>query len=708
MAVSDKELEEAVADHILYVIVLPSKDAGEYSPFQGFSLNSFPVTNIIQYVCRLPATISELFRNRDEAIRFRSIGLSGYAIVLIELEFLDQFKVGPPLTCFISNPENLHTVESYIAGKGRRGWLHLTVDESSSSVPKLWDFSRAEIYKWIRRVAEAEVLENSPRHSAFREFVPWPEETAKAKTRFHNITLPTETALRSFNFVLPGDGKPLSGNSDDEFAEAIDMGANELQRVRRDAEADHHITPGSPTLILTVPSVFRHLAPNQLAREATRPVRKVIRNILRQRQYIALRESGEDTIEMLKDPLAAALLKIRAEELTTYTAALSVAASSFGIPVLRCPPQVDRVRELLIRLAGMSRAKIQNSERRNKLAKTIGESLRTAIPNIILRRIEKHRSDGIKFIGDTPLELIPIDGLPLGLRATTSRMPTLPGNLLMRHGLLRTPLFIRPKDLTKILVVRSFDRGDRLRPLLVQAIGFMNSKSKNKIEIQVADVATREEFVAAFNNFDGLLAIFDGHGAQDRTDPQGTIRLGSVHINPFELYGQIKLPPILLLSACETHTLEGIESSVASAFLMMGARSILGTIVPIDGRKAAILIARFILRFSEFVPLLRTMIPWPQIVSGMLRMSYVTDVLMEFDKTFGLGEEKYKKIHTDANIAINSFHPEWFEEMLSSLASEVSISDTQAREAWMRTCYFTDTLHYVHLGQPEHIFVIPN
>lgn len=708
MAVSDKELAEALTDHILYVIVLPSKDAGEYSPFQGFSLNSFPVTDIIQFVCRLPTTISELFRNRKEAIRYRSIGLSSYAVVLIELEFLEQLHAGLPLTCFISNPENRHAVENYIHQKGRRSWLHLTVDESSSSVPKLWDFSRAEIYKWIQRTVEAEATESSSRQPVFRKFVPWPEKKSKAKARFHNITLPTETALRSFSFVLPGNRKPLSGNSDDEFAEAIDIVANELQRVRHDAHADHHIVPGSPTLILTVPSVFRHLSPNQIARETTRPVRKVIRNILRQRQYIALRESGEDTVEMLKDPLAAGLLRIRAEELTTYTAALSVSASSFGIPVLRCPPQVDRVRELLIRLAGMSRAKIPNPERRNKLAKTIGESLRAAIPKVILGQIEKHRSDGIKFIGDTPLELIPIDDLPLGLRATTSRLPTLPGNLLMRHGLLRTPLFVRPKDLTKILIVRSFDRDDQLRPLLVQAVEIMNSRSENKIEIQLADVTTKEEFLAAFNKFDGLLAVFDGHGAQDRTDPQGTIRLGSIRINPFELYGQIKLPPILLLSACETHTLEGIESSVASAFLMMGARSVLGTIAPIDGGKAAILIARFILRFSDFVPLLKTMTPWSQIVSGMLRMSYVTDILMEFVKTFGLGEENYKKIHTDANIAINSFRPEWFEEMLSTLASAVSMSNAQVREAWMRTCYFTDTLHYVHLGQPEHMFVIPN
>jgi hypothetical protein len=176
-------------------------------------------------------------------------------------------------------------------------------------------------------------------------------------------------------------------------------------------------------------------------------------------------------------------------------------------------------------------------------------------------------------------------------------------------------------------MVRTFDDDDPLRDVLVNAIQLINSESHKKIDLEVVDVATKDEFIAAFNNFDGRLAIFDGHGRHDRSDSQGTIRIGSIQVNLFELYGQIYIPPILFLSARETHTLEGIESSVASGFLMMGARSVLGTIVPIDGLKAAILIARFIFRFTDFVPYLKTMISWSQIVSGMFRRSYVTDVL---------------------------------------------------------------------------------
>jgi len=710
---------EAIAEHILYVVVLPERGSGEFSPFQGFSINTFPVVNTIQYICNLPTTISELFRTRNEAIRWRSIGLAGYAIALIELEFLEGFEGGLPFTCFISSTDTREKVEQHIAKKGRHGWLHLTTDDQSSSIPKLWSFSRAKMFAWSRTVAEVALRKKSantstPTSLAWHTFVQWRKRNAHLESRSHNITLPTETALESFNFKLAKARKPLSGNTDDEFALALSIAADELERVRHHAKADLHRIPGSPTLILAAPSVYRHLSPNQLSRNATPAIKAAVRSILRQRQYTAIRMEGDEVErrghefkQMLEDRTATALMGIRAEELAAYTAALSVSAASLGVPVLRCPPQVDRVRELLTRLSGMSRSGNPNLERRNQLARSIGKSLRDTIPNPLLLRIAQRQDQGIKLIGDTPLELIPIDDLPLGLRATVSRMPTLPGNLLMRQSLLRTPLLLQAEDLGRILIVRAFDDDDPLRDVLVNAIQLINSESHKKIDLQVVDVATKDEFIAAFNNFDGRLAIFDGHGRHDRSDPQGTIQIGSIRVNPFELYGQIHIPPILFLSACETHTLEGIESSVASGFLMMGARSVLGTIVPIDGLKAAILIARFIFRFTDFVPYLKTMISWSQVVSGMLRMSYVTDVLRAMEKRFPLDEDAYKRIHTAANIAINEFRPGWFEQVLTSVSEAISTPEMQVRESWLRTCYFTDTLHYVHLGQPEHLFVVP-
>ncbi len=580
-------------------------------------------------------------------------------------------------------------------------------------MPQLWSFSRADVFSWGRRNVEKILAERSAagtgiKNPQWRSFIEWSASPVGVSSQAHNITFPTEAALQSVGFTVTHGAENLTGASDEKFANAIVEYAELLEGIRDRAMADRRGIPGTPRLILTVPSVFRHLSPSGLKRETVGPIRRVVRHILRQQQYIAMRATGPETVEVLKDPLASGALAVRADELRAYSAALSVTAASLCAPVLRCPPQVDRVRDLLIRLAGLSRGSRPSLERRNRLARDIGAALRRAIPDPIFRQIERHQHEGIKLIGDTPLELLPINDLPLGLRATTSRMPTLPGNLLMRHSLCRTSTLFQLPDLKRVLIVRAFDEGDTLRDALVGTVGRVNTMSSDPIDLNIVDVKSKDEFVTAFNEYDGTLAIFDGHGAQARNDPQGTISVGPIRFNPFELYGKIRVPPVVFLSACETHTLEGIESSVASAFLFMGANSVLGTLAPIEGANAGLLIGRFLLRFSDFLPSLNATMPWSQVVSGMLRMSYVTDVLKEMQRRFLFGDDLYHAIHTKVNTTINRFEPGWFEQLLTFLSKNLSLPEAQVRDTWLRTCYFTDTLNYVHLGQPEHIFIVPS
>lgn len=704
---------EGALDHILYLIVLPEEGSGSFTPFQGFSLNTLQVITAILHICTLPPTITELFRSRDEAVRWRASGLAGYAIVLLDLQFLPQFEGGLPYTCFVSCKRTREAVQNHIAAHGRRGWLHLTTDKSSSEVPQLWSFSRADFFSWSRNTAETIMAERSAAGAAipnpqWRSLVQWPPSPIGVSSQPHNITLPTETAIRSLLFTVTHGTENLAAGSDEQFARAIAEYAGVLEQIRDGAMTDVRPVPGTPRLIVTVPSVFRHLSPGGVRRDTPPPVRKVVRHILRQQQYIAMRVTGQETADILKHPAAAAALACRAEELRAYTAALCVSAASLCAPVLRCPPQVDRVRELLIRLSALVRGSSPSTERRNKLARDISRALRTAIPDPLFAQIERYQNEGIKLIGDTPLELLPVNDLPLGLRAVTSRMPTLPGNLLMRHSLCRSSTLFRPSDFRRILVVRAFDPGDPLRDVLVRAVDSFNAASSNPIDLKVVDVKTRDEFLAAFNDYDGILAIFDGHGAHARSDPQGTLAVGPIRFNPFELYGKIRVPPVVFLSACETHTLEGMESGVASAFLFLGTTSVLGTLAPINGLNAGILIGRFCLRFSDFLPSIRATIPWSQVVTGMLRMSYVTDVLRELQRRFSFSDHLCRAIQFEANTMITGFRPGWFEQVLTSLSRKLSTPEAQVRDTWLRACYFTDTLNYVHFGQPEHIFVVPS
>jgi hypothetical protein len=112
-------------------------------------------------------------------------------------------------------------------------------------------------------------------------------------------------------------------------------------------------------------------------------------------------------------------------------------------------------------------------------------------------------------------------------------------------------------------------------------------------------------------------------------------------------------------------------------------------------------------RFSGLLPHINNLMPWSQVVAGMLRMSYVTDVLRRLAVDYPITETIHKSVHTEANIMINSFQPDWFDRFMMSLSRALNVPEPQLRESWLRSAYFTDTMRYVHLGQPEHMFVVP-
>lgn len=701
---------EGSLDHILYVIVLPPEGSGEFSLFQGFSLNTLNTLEPIFRICSLPATIDELFISRKAAIARRTTGLAGYAIALIEREFVSQFDAGLPFTCFISTPSTANDVERQVQSAGRNRWLHLTLDPTARHIPSLRDFSRRRVYTWarslVRTISAEQQLDLSGQTAKIRPFVRWKKAPVNLRGRQHNITQPSETALTSVAFSL-SKPDPIVGAADDVFASALIDAAREVERVRSWATAHlRRPVPGTPSVIVAVSSVFRRLSPRVLPVGASKPVRRAIRSVLRQQQYTAMQSEVSEVQAFLDDEAAKHILAMRAMELKAYTAALSVSACSLCAPVLRCPPQVDRIRALLVRLDGLARRGRVSDLRIHTVARRIGQALRDSIPSQLLDRMEGHVDTGIKLIGDTPLELVPIGDLPLSLRATTSRMPTLPGNLMVRHCLMRTTTLLKPSDLRRVLIVRSFDTDDPLREMVTTSIRQFHNES-TPIECVTVDVQNTDEFVAAFNNFGGAIAIFDGHGSHARGSQQGALRIGPLSFNPFELYGKIRVPPIVLLSACDTHPLEGIESSVASAFLFMGAQSVLGTTLPVSGPRAAILIGRFMHRFSGLLPLIAGLMPWSQVVADMLRMSYVTDVLRALKAHYPITKEIHLAVHTEANVLINTFKSDWFDRFIASLAGALGVSDTHVRETWLRSAYFTDTLRYVHLGQPEHMFVVP-
>jgi hypothetical protein len=435
----------------------------------------------------------------------------------------------------------------------------------------------------------------------------------------------------------------------------------------------------------------------------------VLRALLRQRDYPAFASLPPDDLkEMLAPKEAKAAVAMRKLELELSTGALGVLAAGHFAPVIRIRPAVNLVRGQMRQIAACAAANgPRKTSKLSKLAHTLGDKLAAEIGVDCLDMIER-AGEGIKLVSNAPLEFLPIHGLPLQLRRTISRVPVTPGDVFLSHLIGVPTIHLSASDLKAILIIRSFEDGDPIKNALSVASQKFSDSARGKLDLKIVDVRSATEFVEALNSFFGRIVIFDGHGTHDVQQKTGSIQLGRHSVNPLELAGKIRrMPPIVVLSACSTHPLEWSDGSTAIGFLMLGAISVLATVTPISALDAAIFSGRLMLRLADFVPMIAgSGQRWSDVITGLLRMAYVTDILRSFEGRGWLSEDEYLEIHYQSNISINSRNPGWFEEVLSSISKKTGISLPNVQNYWRDHAYFTSTLQYVHLGSPERIIIV--
>jgi len=231
------------------------------------------------------------------------------------------------------------------------------------------------------------------------------------------------------------------------------------------------------------------------------------------------------------------------------------------------------------------------------------------------------------------------------------------------------------------------------------------------MKIRLVDVSTEDEFVDALNSFSGAMMIFDGHGSFSGNIGAGTIVIGGKEIDAWQLKKRCSVPPIVVFSACDTQPLDGSHSSVATAAFTLGARTVLGTMMPVDGRKAAIFIGRLLLRIREFMPIAikyRLKLTWRDVISGMLRMTHATEVMMLLKKNGGAAYRglNFDDVQLVANREINARNPKWYDMYRKELSRLTQIPIESIDHDIGKWASMTDAMKYVQLGNPENVIIL--
>jgi hypothetical protein len=174
--------------------------------------------------------------------------------------------------------------------------------------------------------------------------------------------------------------------------------------------------------------------------------------------------------------------------------------------------------------------------------------------------------------------------------------------------------------------------------------------------------------------------------------------------------GTVRIPPIVLLSACDTHGLDASShATVGNGFLALGARTVLATLLPVGGFASASFIARLVYRIADFLPAVlaakKRVLNWTEVIAGMLRMLYASELLDVLVGPPAPAESPRRKIQTAANVDINSRDDNWYDTLLDRIAEHRGDPRERVESKARGVLARCEAIRYIQLGNPETILI---
>jgi len=721
------EMQEVVktlgrrANLIHYLVPHREQDLIQSSPLQGFTPDVTQAAPRYSLIATLPKSIPELLGGNRGSIAYRMVS-EPYAALPVQVDQMETaFELlNPFCSCIWSSDDEIATlVDTFIATRPEP-ILHISPSGIGNSLRED-DVKRITIRDHVLRLLEYRASQGYQVNGLL--------DLIRANDTFervagdlpyygHLITKPNEVALQAIGLVF--ERKFQLANMDNEpYFDALRSQVDPMFGVRASFyEEDTDIYRSVPyELIVTAPSILKHIREllrrfgRDLSAEKRRHVRFVLRQMIGRRTYSFVgdeREAGG----MRTDPHVQGLLSINVDDLIAYTAALSIRASSNFVPVIRLPTHVNNLYGELVQLENTARnanSKSDRSAKLNKLARQLSMKLAEGIPEWIFDRMRTFSK--VKLISDAPLEWLQMDGFPLAVTADVSRIPTTPGNQFFLHSVVAAMVDLTMANFEEVLVIRAFKQNDPLKRVLTAIVEVFRESFERPMTIRYVDVQNEADLINALNRFSGALAIWDGHGKHSSIDDAGALALPEGPLNAWELRKRTRIPPIIVLGACDTHPMSASHVTTANGFLAAGAKTVVATSLPIDARASGLFVARLLLRINQLLPLHFAASDrpyrWSLLVSGMQKRQYMTDIVFATAKRLGIkvDQEFLRRVSLDAGGLIDTGREGWLEALIRILSEKSSVGVSETRELIQTSVYLTDALIHVQLGSPEHILI---
>ncbi|TAL04289.1 MAG: hypothetical protein EPO08_01770 [Rhodospirillaceae bacterium] len=717
---------------IFFFVAVSDGDPAEASPLQGLAMSLCNSAGLLRSLVQMPSDIFEFsFDDKDAALARRITGtapiwwlpLNADAIRHLPNDQVPFLRPEAPFVIILLGPDQ--KVSDYSEWRASVAIPPLIVASNGGDV-RYEDFDLTAVQKHCLEICKSVGPQWPPEiQSKFIDAISaWRFQGGRAlgyPIEGHNAFIPNQMALLAAGFDIesPGPFTPAMSDGDKPYIDVILATANSIldERERIGDRDMFRVTPPSPDINLFSPSMYpntrllAHLKSKRADLELTDWAAGI--EALQSQTGYRIETSGKKFKSLLsigKDsdkPILNPIITLRSKELSLNTAAAGLLAASEISAIVRLPNDINRIGGQVKQLAAQRRGSNPSDRKRLKTFKDMQQRLAKAVPKQFLDIIKRSKS-GVRIISDAPLEWLDIEGLPLSLAKNVARVNSTPGNLFIGSIVGQQILHLRPEAFQEILIIGALKRTDPIRRLFEVAFESYDPILRDKVRLINVEVKSRAEFVDALNSFSGVFAVFDGHGSH-AAEEAGKLWLQDESIDIWEMRNRVRVPPIVFLSACDTHATDINHATTANGFLFLGARTVIGSFLPLYAGEAAILVARLLHRVAEYIPgvikAFDASTTWMDVMSGMLRMTLLTDFLRRLESQKLISHDDYIRINTNGNNAINwpqRDATEVFRNVLNEVG-KIGVPTSQAEAEFRLAVATTSATSYVQLGRPESI-----
>jgi hypothetical protein len=373
------------------------------------------------------------------------------------------------------------------------------------------------------------------------------------------------------------------------------------------------------------------------------------------------------------------------------------------------------------------------------LAKVLGNLMKDELSPEVIERIEQNNGH-LKLMSDVPLELLPVDGVPLAIRTECSRIPVTPGDLFLDLTLAPPPCVLRSSDFQRITIIRSFSPNDPVADALTQEIDWLQQPITEdmfrqdasgadilqrtglspgqpllgkKVKIDWKDAESTDDFREALNSCDSTVVVFDGHGVVD-SDGEGYLLIGDQRVRLANILQTYKaIPPVWILLSCSTASVNGGEKNPVYDLLHAGAVTVLGATAPIGASYAAELLASLLLLLDSDMSGNDDKIgdhwrTWSNLVHRVLQRKYVKELLDQLSNAFKVEVYREQAMPLFEKIFhLTEARENWFSEFVSLSSTLFKVPESDVENAIQQRGYYCDSARLVQFGHPDLVRIFP-